>query len=185
MIRTCVWGVIDKSKGFARLRGSPKEATRPLLEAFDAKLASLVFDPATGHATSNTAEEAAVGLVGRMGGVIAGPITRDATGLAEFIGIEDVHWDVKSPMSPRTDQHWTFDAGHQVEVVRKNIGEGESILLNLSRCTEEDARNVVTLIRRALSREELQFLYVLLPIVAVGGVRESSSSANNHPLLNH
>lgn len=163
LLQTTKWVVLAPSGELGELRGAPALPSKALLRHFDAGLGELVRDPAKGNTVgAGSIEEAAIGLVARTGGVIAGPIRRDGTGLAEFIGRNDVKWDVKSPLSPSEGQTWRFDAQHQVVKIEHDLAQGNLVLLNLSRCSPTDTRAVLAAMHAGLAASDLSKIYILV-----------------------
>lgn len=128
-----------------------------------ARRVSLASDPAHGGKVSNSSiEEGAVGLLAEMSGLVHG-FEREGTGKSEFVDSSGQMWDVKSPISPMPSQKWVFNANHQLDLVRKEISGGENVLLNLSRCNEQDSGSVMSLITENLAPWEKQRVVVLMP----------------------
>jgi len=124
---------------------------------------SLASDPAHGGKVSNSSvEEGAVGLLAETSGLVHG-FEREGTGKSEFVDRTGQMWDVKSPISPMPSQKWVFNAEHQLDLVRKEIEGGENVLLNLSRCNEQDSGSVMSLIAANLKPWEKQRVVVLMP----------------------
>lgn len=100
----------------------------------------LARDPARGHKIDPaTIEEASVAVHAEASGVLR-DIQRESTGHSEFTDWESRRWDVKSPISPPPDKEWwVFDSNHEAEVVQHEVSGDEGVLLNLTRCTPQDA----------------------------------------------
>jgi hypothetical protein len=122
----------------------------------------LARDPARGNKISEASlEEAAVALHAKHSGVLDNP-AREKTGGSEFVDAAGQSWDVKSPFSPPPQYpDWIFDAQHHVEVVRHEVSGGERVLLNLTRCTPQDAAAVKQQLIDALSDWDEQRVLVL------------------------
>lgn len=140
------------------------QAPLPEVETISfARRLSLASDPAHGGKVSNSSvEEGAVGLLAETSGLVHG-FEREGTGKSEFVDSSGQMWDVKSPISPMPSQKWVFNANHQLDLVRKEISGGENVLLNLSRCNEQDSGSVLSLITENLAPWEKQRVVVLMP----------------------
>ncbi|MBX3165945.1 MAG: hypothetical protein KF760_00980 [Candidatus Eremiobacteraeota bacterium] len=100
----------------------------------------LARDPARGHKIDPaTIEEAAVAVHAESSGVLR-QVEREKSGHSEFTDWQSRRWDVKSPISPPLDKEfWVFDVNHEAEVVQHEVQSDENVLLNLTRCTAQDA----------------------------------------------
>jgi hypothetical protein len=124
---------------------------------------ALASDPAKGgKITPGSIEEAAVALMAEKCGVIAAPAVREETGSAEIVDGEGKSWDVKSPLSPPPDAKWVFDVDHQVVKVRHDLSQGDRVLLNLSKCNNEDTEKVIETMERELTADEKPLIAVLV-----------------------
>lgn len=120
----------------------------------------LASDPAKGDKIDKTGlEEAAVAMHAMFSGVLRKP-ERESTGHSEFVDRGEL-WDVKSPVSPLPGAHWTIDVQHQVDVVKKEVNGDEKVLLNLTRCNDEDAEAVRQALIGNLTEWESQRLVIL------------------------
>lgn len=129
----------------------------------------LARDPARGHKVDPaTIEEAAVAVHAGASGILR-EVQREVTGHSEFTDWQSQRWDVKSPLSPPPDkQFWVFDVNHEAEVVQHEVEGDENVLLNLTRCTAQDA----AALRQALLErlEEWQSRKVLVLAATATGV---------------
>lgn len=100
----------------------------------------LARDPARGHKVDHaTIEEASVAVHADVSGVLR-EVEREKSGHSEFTDWQSQRWDVKSPLSPPPDKEfWVFDVNHEAEVVHHEVQGDENVLLNLTRCTPQDA----------------------------------------------
>ena len=145
------------------LRDRNPVVSEPLLAEFDTLLPELIRDPARGgYIGNNTMEEAAVGFMARLHGLIRGSMRRDVTGIAEFVDRGDQTWDVKSPVSPPVGAAWKLDAGHIVTKIRHDLMQGDRVLLNLMRCTSADSTAIVAVVQSGLNATERDRVSVLL-----------------------
>jgi hypothetical protein len=122
---------------------------------------ALAYDPAKGKTSPGSVEEAAVGLAAERAGIVVPPLMRDPSGAAEFIDGAGTCWDVKSPLSPGPEARWKFDALHQLKKVQFELNNGSNVLLNLSRCTPEDAEQVVALLDLHLDAAQRARVWIL------------------------
>ena len=91
-------GKVNKAGGKASDYGSyNSNADVPLKYSSDSRFVDLATDPSTGQINSAIRQEAMTGLEAESQGLIDGPITRDATGGAEFVDANGIDWDVKAP----------------------------------------------------------------------------------------
>lgn len=156
-----ILGPVVTEGTWARLDGAPVAlADRALLDV-QGRFGPLANDPAKGHLTPGSVEEAAIGLAAEKLGLLPAPIVREKTGLAEFIDANGGLWDVKSPVSPFDGARWTFDAQHQVEKVRHDLSQHNQVLLNLTRLTPSDAQEVLSLLTTQLTQAQKANVYVL------------------------
>ncbi len=109
-------------------------------EAYWGDKLELAKDPARGHKIDPaTIEEAAVAVHADASGVLR-EVVREKSGGSEFTDWQSQRWDVKSPLSPPPEKEfWVFDVHHEAEVVEHEVQGGENVLLNLTRCTPQDA----------------------------------------------
>jgi hypothetical protein len=130
----------------------------------------LAKDPARGYKVDPaTIEEAAVAVHADASGVLR-QVQREKTGHSEFTDWQSQRWDVKSPISPPPDKEfWVFDVHHEAEVVHQEVDGDENVLLNLTRCTPEDA----AALRQALVErlDEWQSRKVLVLAATAPGVK--------------
>lgn len=129
----------------------------------------LARDPARGDKIDPaTIEEAAVAVHADVSGVLR-QVEREKTGHSEFTDWQSQRWDVKSPISPPPDKpFWVFDVNHEAEVVQHEVDGDENVLLNLTRCSPQDA----AALRQALVErlEEWQSRKVLVLAATAPGV---------------
>ncbi len=109
-------------------------------DAYWADKLDLARDPARGHKIDPaTIEEAAVAVHADVSGVLR-QVEREKSGHSEFTDWQSQRWDVKSPISPPPDKEfWVFDVNHEADVVQDEVQGDENVLLNLTRCTPQDA----------------------------------------------
>lgn len=128
--------------------------TAPELEDVFQRVRGLAEDPARGKkVTPSGLEEAAVALSAENLRVFE-RLEREETGGAEFLSPDGASWDVKSPLSPPPDQNWNYSADHQLVKVRKDFGNGDKVLLNLTRLTPQDRDVTLSLFQAELSCDE-------------------------------
>lgn len=140
---------------------SPALEGTPTSESYWQDQLSLAIDPARGTKIGQAGlEEAAVAVHAQNAGVLRCP-QREKTGASEFVDGR-YYWDVKSPVSPLPGANWQFDVNHQVEVVKDEIRGKERVLLNLTRCTPEDAEAVRSALVSNLSSWESKHVKVLM-----------------------
>lgn len=123
---------------------------------------ALALDPAKGdRITPGGVEEAAVALMGEHLGLFD-HFQRESSGSAEFVDQSGVEWDVKSPLTPPEGQDWFFDPHHQLGKIRHDFSQGDRVLLNLSRVSDEDAVDLLELLHQELSFDEKGQLLIFL-----------------------
>ncbi len=89
---------VNKAGGKADDYGTyNSNADVPQKYSSDSRFDDLATDPATGQTDSATRQEAMAGLEAESQGLLDGPISRDATGGAEFVDANGIDWDVKAP----------------------------------------------------------------------------------------
>jgi hypothetical protein len=158
---TKLFSTLQQLGAWSALTGTlPALAPQPLHHV-EGRFPQMAFDPAKGKLSPGSVEEAAVGFLAEQAGIVPGPMVRESTGMAEFVDAHGGFWDVKSPVSPRAGQRWTFDAQHQVVKVLHDISQNNTVLLNLSRCTATDAQQVLTLLATQLTPAEQARVRVL------------------------
>jgi hypothetical protein len=154
-------GAVIDGGAWTRLDGVPQTWKQRQLLDVPARFGPLAMDPAKGKISPGSVEEAAIGLAAESAGVVPGPITREATGQAEFVDGTGNFWDVKSPVSPWGGARWKFDAPHQVEKVRHDISQDNSVLLNLTRLSDSDRTLLLDTLREQLTSAEIARVVVV------------------------
>lgn len=128
--------------------------TAPELQDAFQRVRDLAEDPARGNkVTPSGLEEAAVALSAENLEVFE-RLEREKTGAAEFLTPDGESWDVKSPLSPPPEQNWDYSPDHQLVKVRKDFGNGDKVLLNLTRLTPQDRDLTLSLFQEELSCDE-------------------------------
>lgn len=118
-------------------------------------------DPAKGdRVDEKSLQEAAVAVLAEHLGVLS-ELQRESTGHSEFVDGQQQAWDVKSPVSPDREG-WIFDPHHHLEVLREDLGQGEAILLDLSRLRKPDATSLLSVLHQGLEVQERNQVLVLL-----------------------
>ena len=118
-------------------------------------------DPAKGERVDEKSlQEAAVAVLAEHLGVLT-DLQRESTGHSEFLDGQQQAWDVKSPVSPDREG-WIFDPHHHLEVLREDLGQGEAILLDLSRLNRSDATSLVSILDQGLEIHERDHVLLLL-----------------------
>jgi hypothetical protein len=131
------------------------------LEDASARLESLALDPSRGlKLQAGGVEEAVVALQAENLGVFE-RLEREETGGAEFADEHGVEWDVKSPLSPSPDHNWKFSPHHQLKKVRRDFSQGDKVLLNLTRVSEDDRDQTLRVLHDSLSCSERENLLIL------------------------
>ena len=154
-------GVAVNTGRWTKLDGSKAPGTERQLLDVQGRFAALSMDPAKGKLSPGSVEEAAIGLAAERAGIVPPPISREATGQAEFVDGTGAFWDVKSPVSPWEGATWKFDAQHQVGKVLHDLSQDNSVLLNLARLTEGDAATLLGLLQGQLTPEQQERVVVL------------------------
>ena len=135
--------------------GDPQDTWTPAeVDNVMPRVRELATDPARGTKLSDMGlEEASVALSAEHLHVFT-HLERESTGEAEFRDEHGVAWDVKSPLSPPPEQGWAYSPEHQLEKVRKDFGQGDQVLLNLTRVTSADRDATLALFKQSLNSEE-------------------------------
>ncbi len=157
LLRQSSWHRLDVPARVVTIANAPRlpPASEEVLAA------SLAFDPARGGTGKSSIEEAAVGIAALFFGVVKAPARRDPSGRGEFVDGARVVWDVKSPRTAPAGASWRLDVPHQLKLVRRDLAQGQSILLNLSGCSPQDAQAVRALLQHALTPAEKARVWVM------------------------
>lgn len=153
---------LDCSGEFAEV-GEPEDIwTEEEMEEILPRVRDLAVDPARGSKIGETGlEEAAVALTAENLEIFD-RLTRETTGGAEFEDENGVAWDVKSPFSPpENHQYWKYDANHHLEVLRKDFGQGDKVLFNLTRLNDKDLQATFHCLETNLTCHERDDLLIL------------------------
>lgn len=129
-------------------------------EVYD-KGPDLARDPARGDKIlPQTLEEASVALMAEHLEVFE-TVRRESSGSAEFVDEKGQAWDVKSPVSPPPEQGWFFAPEHHLGKIREDFDQGDRVLLNLSRCNEQDSQTMIEHLNQSLTQDEKGRLLIL------------------------
>lgn len=105
------------------------------------ELEDLARDPAHGgRVTPGSARERDVGLGLEGSGEVAGPITRDPTGSAEFIDGNGQAWDVKGFNSNYTPRKGGFSLERDAGKVERELASGENVMLDTGNLSPEHSQ---------------------------------------------
>lgn len=119
----------------------------------DSRYADLSFDPAHQGPTSGSRKEAMTGLEAERQQLIPGPITRDATGGAEFADNSGTYWDVKTAPGPFFDQQLS----NLTTSIRDEIQlTSHKVLLDVSYINDNELATLRSWLNSNLSTSELE-----------------------------
>ena len=142
--------------------GEPEDIwTESEMDEIMPEVRALATDPARGTKIGEAGlEEAAVALTAEHLEVFD-DLKRETTGSAEFVDEHGIEWDVKSPLSPPEGQNWKYDVDHQLTVLRKDFGQGDKVLFNLTRLNDQDLQATFQLLEGNLECHERDDLLIL------------------------
>lgn len=152
---------LDQSGTFENVGELEDSWTPGEIDAVMPRVRELATDPARGEKLSDMGlEEAAVALTAEHLEVFE-HLSRETSGGAEFRDERGVAWDVKSPFSPPPEQGWSLSPEHHLERVRKDFGQGDYVILNLTRVTPTDRDATLSLFQQALTHQEREQILFL------------------------
>ena len=103
------------------------------------ELDALASDPARGGRVDEKGErEREIGLGAESSGLILGPIVRDPTGAAEFIGSDGQAWDVKGFRSDFAPAAGGFDLEVDVGKAEKELATGHNVIIDTGHLNQAD-----------------------------------------------